>query len=271
MVKAIQRLLLIVLTPGAFLLLAYRPKVLHYYQKQIRDITLNHQNFIPRPLALHDPKYFTPWAASAIICTYLYKTKEIRQLFKTHDEVIQYCQREKIEMIDFKMVDLLGRWRHLTIPAKRFNLDTLKYGIGFDGSNYGYAPVEKSDMVFVPDVTTAVHDPFTEVPTLSMIGDVYVIAEPHNYQFDQYPRTIANKAEKYMQDTQIADEFRISPEFEFHVFDHINYQCLPHQSGFSIDAEQAIWNSGESEFHNLGYKIPLKSGYHITPPPGYSL
>jgi glutamine synthetase len=187
-------------------------------------------------------------------------------LFKTHDEVIQYCQREKIEMIDFKMVDLLGRWRHLTIPAKRFNLDTLKYGIGFDGSNYGYAPVEKSDMVFVPDVTTAVHDPFTEVPTLSMIGDVYVIAEPHNYQFDQYPRTIANKAEKYMQDTQIADEFRISPEFEFHVFDHINYQCLPHQSGFSIDAEQAIWNSGESEFHNLGYKIPLKGGYHITPP-----
>ena len=148
-------------------------------------------------------------------------------------------------MIDFKMIDLLGRWRHLTIPAKRFNLDTLKYGIGFDGSNYGYAPIEKSDMVFIPDITTAVHDPFNEVPTLSMIGDVYVIAEPHNYQFDQYPRTVANKAETYMQELQIADEIRIGPEFEFYVFDHIDYQCLPHKSGFSIDAEQAIWNGRE--------------------------
>ena len=187
-------------------------------------------------------------------------------MFKAYEEVIQYCQKQQIEMIDFKMIDLLGRWRHLTIPAKRFNLDTLKYGIGFDGSNYGYAPIEKSDMVFLPDITTAVHDPFTEVPTLSMIGDVYVIAEPHNYQFDQYPRTVANKAETYMQELQIADEIRIGPEFEFYVFDHIDYQCLPHKSGFSIDAEQAIWNGGESEYRNLGYKIPLKGGYHITPP-----
>nr|WP_243140246.1 type I glutamate--ammonia ligase [Candidatus Syntrophocurvum alkaliphilum] len=169
-------------------------------------------------------------------------------------------------MIDFKMIDLLGRWRHLTIPASRFTPDTLKYGIGFDGSNYGYAPIEKSDMVFIPDITTAVFDSFSEVPTLSMIGDVFIIAEPDNYPFDQYPRTIANKAEEYLTSTGIADEMIIGPEYEFHVFDNVSYECKPQQTNFSIDAEQAIWNSGETEYENLGYKIPRKGGYHIAPP-----
>lgn len=187
-------------------------------------------------------------------------------MFNSYEEVMDYCRKEQIKMIDFKMIDLLGRWRHLSIPTNRFTSDTFKYGIGFDGSNYGFAPIEKSDMVFIPDITTAVHDPFTEVPTLSMIGDVFIIAEPDNYRFDQDPRSIAFKAEEYMRALGIADEMRIGPEFEFHVFDHVTYECQPHRSGFSIDAEQAIWNSSENDFQNLGYKIPLKGGYHITPP-----
>lgn len=169
-------------------------------------------------------------------------------------------------MIDFKMIDLLGRWRHLSIPTARFTLDTLEYGIGFDGSNYGFAPVEKSDMVFIPDVTSAFFDPFTEVPTLSMIGDVFVIAEPNNYRFEQDPRTIANNAEEYMKSTGIADLMLIGPEFEFHVFDHVSYEISPNRTSFTIDAEQAIWNSKDNEHQNLGYKIPLKGGYHIAPP-----
>ena len=187
-------------------------------------------------------------------------------MFKSYDQVVEFCSENEIAMIDFKMIDLLGRWRHLSIPTGRFSLDTLKYGIGFDGSNYGFAPIEKSDMVFIPDITTTVYDPFTDVPTLSMIGDVFVIAEPDNYRFDQDPRNIALKAEEYMQATGIADEMRIGPEYEFHVFDHVSYECSPQKTGFSIDAEQAIWNSGENEFQNLGYKIPLKGGYHIAPP-----
>lgn len=187
-------------------------------------------------------------------------------MFKTYDEVMEFCKRENIQMIDFKMIDLIGRWRHLSIPVGRFKPDTLKYGIGFDGSNYGFAPVEKSDMVFIPDISTAVYDPFTEVPTLSMIGDVYVIAEPENYRFDQDPRTVAFKAEEYMKSTGIADEMRIGPEYEFYVFDHVSYEALPNKTGFRIDAEQAIWNSGNNEYQNLGYKIPLKGGYHIAAP-----
>ena len=177
-----------------------------------------------------------------------------------------YCAEHNVQMIDFKMIDLLGRWRHLSIPTSRFTPDTLKYGIGFDGSNYGFAPVEKSDMVFIPDISTAVFDPFTEVATLSMIGDVFVIAEPDNCRFDQDPRTVATRAEEYLQSTGIADEMRIGPEYEFHVFDHVSYECSPQKTGFTIDAEQAIWNSGENEYQNLGYKIPHKGGYHIAPP-----
>lgn len=187
-------------------------------------------------------------------------------MFTSYEEVMSFCREHSIKMIDFKMIDLSGRWRHLSIPTSRFTPETLQCGIGFDGSNYGYAVVEKSDMVFIPDITTTVFDPFTEVPTLSMIGDVYVIAQPENYRFDQDPRAIASKAEEYMKSTGIADEMKTGPEFEFYVFDHVSYECSPHKLGFSIDAEQAIWNSGETEFQNLGYKVPLKGGYHITPP-----
>ncbi len=187
-------------------------------------------------------------------------------MFNSFEEVIKFCKEKQIMMIDFKMIDLNGRWRHLTIPTNRFSQNTLTYGIGFDGSNYGFAPIEKSDMVFIPDITTAVFDPFSTIPTLSMIGDVYVIAEPNNYRFNQDPRSIAYHAEEYMKSLGIADEIKIGPEYEFHVFDHVTYECSPQRINFTIDAKQATWNSGDTDTPNLGYKIPTKGGYHITPP-----
>ena len=73
-------------------------------------------------------------------------------------------------MVDFKIVDINGQFRHVTIPASQFTVDTMKDGIGFDASNYGYAVVEKSDMVFIPDLDTAVMDPYCEISTLSITG-----------------------------------------------------------------------------------------------------
>lgn len=186
-------------------------------------------------------------------------------MFNHFEEVKGYCREQGIQMIDFKMIDLLGRWRHLTIPVERFSKETLENGIGFDGSNYGFAPVEKSDMVFIPDLSTAVSDPFVEVPTLSMIGDVYVIGNPHR-RFEQDPRIVARKAEEYMNSLGVADEMRIGPEFEFYVFDHISYEVKPNSTGFKIDTEQAEWNTCQDNHPNLGYKTPHKGGYHITPP-----
>ncbi|MCL2067959.1 MAG: type I glutamate--ammonia ligase [Treponema sp.] len=180
-------------------------------------------------------------------------------------DVKKFCTENSVKMADFLMIDLNGRWRHLTMPIDRFTEDTMKNGVGFDGSNYGFAPVEKSDMVFIPDLTTARLDPFAEIPTLSMIGDVYAIDVPDNRRFDQDPRNVAFHAEEYLRSTGIADTLIIGPEFEFHVFDHVSYAVHGHYSKFKVDTAQAEWNTGQ-ETDNLGYNIPLKGGYHITPP-----
>ncbi|MDD3349982.1 MAG: type I glutamate--ammonia ligase [Eubacteriales bacterium] len=185
-------------------------------------------------------------------------------MFKDVAQLKSYCDENNIQMIDFKMIDLFGRWRHLTIPAGRFNEDTMKRGIGFDGSNYGYAPVEKSDMVFIPDLSTAILEPFSEIRTISMIGDVFITDDPPR-PFDQYPRAVAQRAEQYMKSLGIADVMKTGPEFEFYVFDHISFETKPNRISVNIDAEQAEWNTGNDDY-NLGYKIPHHGGYHMTPP-----
>lgn len=187
-------------------------------------------------------------------------------MFSTVNEVQDFCKENGIQMIDFKMIDIYGRWRHVTIPVERFNDEVMKYGIGFDGSNYGYAPVEKSDMVFIPDLSSSHIDPFVDIPTLTMIGDVQVIDPDGNKPFDQYPRNVALRAEEYMRERNIADSILIGPEFEFHVLDHVSYECKPNKVAFNLDTAQAEWNSGLNTNNNLGYHVPVKGGYHITPP-----
>lgn len=186
-------------------------------------------------------------------------------MFKTLNEAKEFCLNHEIKMVDFMMIDLNGRWRHLTMPEARFTEDTLRNGIGFDGSNYGFAPVEKSDMVFIPNLSTAYVDKFAEVPTLAMIGDVFVIDLPNNRRFDQDPRNVAFHAEEYLKLSGIADEMRIGPEFEFHVFDHVSYSTSPNYTKFHIDTEQSEWNYA-NDGYNLGYKVPKKAGYHTAPP-----
>ena len=110
---------------------------------------------------------------------HLLNTEEI-QMAKTTKDILKLIEERGIKMVDFKMVDINGQYRHVTIPAENFSEDTMKSGIGFDASNYGYAVVEKSDMVFIPDPDTAVIDPFCEIPTLSMTGNAMIIDYPAN-------------------------------------------------------------------------------------------
>ena len=132
-------------------------------------------------------------------------------MFQNVQQIQDFIRQNGIAFLDFKMIDLRGRWKHLSIPAARFNEDIMTHGIGFDGSNYGYAQVERSDMVFLPDITTAVVDPFVKAPTLTMIGDVMVIDHPANRPFDQYPRNVAKSAIAHMQALGVADEMIIAP------------------------------------------------------------
>ncbi|MDY3869038.1 MAG: glutamine synthetase beta-grasp domain-containing protein, partial [Pyramidobacter sp.] len=186
-------------------------------------------------------------------------------MFTSLDQVQEFIAEQGIKMVDFKMIDLDGRWRHITIPAERFTEDTMKYGIGFDGSNYGYARVENSDMVFIPDLSTAAVDPFVKTPTLTMTGDVNIIDVPNNRPFSHYPRNVIRRAVEYMKETGIADEMIIGPEFEFHIFDRVSYQVTPQRMGYSVDTRQAEWHSAD-EGENNGYQVPYEGGYHITAP-----
>lgn len=182
---------------------------------------------------------------------------------KNVQDVMALIREQDIKMVDFKMVDINGQYRHVTIPAQHFNEETMVNGIGFDASNYGYAVVEKSDMVFIPDPDTAVIDPFCEIPTLSMTGNAMIIDYPNNRPLAQYPRNIVLAAEQYMKDSGIADTMLILPEFEFYLFDQIGWDVQPNVNGVQLDADQAHWNSG---VQGKGCIVPYQKAYHIAKP-----
>ena len=182
---------------------------------------------------------------------------------KNVKDIIRMIEENGIKMIDFKMVDINGQYRHVSIPAANFSEDTMKSGIGFDASNYGYAVVEKSDMVFIPDPDTAVIDPFCSIPTLSMTGNAMIIDTPENRPLPQYPRNIIKAAVAEMKKSGIADEMFILPEFEFYLFDKAGWQVSGSEISASIDAKQSYWNSATE---GLGVVVPKQKNYHIAKP-----
>ena len=192
-------------------------------------------------------------------------TDEMRCVYMatTARDIMDLIQKEDIKMVDFKIVDINGQFRHVTIPACHFNEDTMVNGIGFDASNYGYAVVEKSDMVYIPDLETAAIDPFCDIKTLSMIGNAMIIDYPENRPLAQYPRNIVAAAEKYMKDSGIADTMLILPEFEFYLFDQAAWTVENNQVGFTVDAAQAHWNSATEGTGNV---VPFQKHYHVAKP-----
>jgi len=182
---------------------------------------------------------------------------------KSVSEIISFIKENNIQMVDFKMVDINGQFRHVTIPAKNFSESTMTEGIGFDASNYGYAVVEKSDMVFIPDLDTAVVDPYCDIATLSITGNAMVIDYPENRPLDQYPRNIVLAAEQYMKDSGIADTMLILPEFEFHIFDQVGWSVQSDVIGVNVDTEQAYWNSASQ---GQGVVVPHQKHYHMAKP-----
>ena len=182
---------------------------------------------------------------------------------KSVKDILAMIEENGIQMVDFKMVDINGQYRHVTIPAQNFSEDTMVSGIGFDASNYGYAVVEKSDMVFIPDPDTAVIDPFCSVPTLSMTGNAMIIDSPENRPLAQYPRNIIKAAVEYMKNSGVADEMKILPEFEFYLFDNVTWNVAGRQIAVDVDAQQSYWNS---DVEGLGVVVPKQKNYHIAKP-----
>ncbi|OAA29755.1 glutamine synthetase [Kosmotoga arenicorallina S304] len=165
-----------------------------------------------------------------------------------------------VEFIDLKVVDIHGRLRHVTLPGNRLNETLFKEGVGFDASNFGFASVESSDMIMIPDPDTAFIDPFYDAKTLSLFCDVFLADtfEP----FDQYPRNVLKNAIKKLEEVGVKDAM-MAPELEFHIFESFGYNVDTNGSFYEVDVSEGFWNS--REFSNR-YIIDKKRGYHRTPP-----
>ena len=179
-------------------------------------------------------------------------------------EALEFAKKNRVQVVDLKFVDLIGTWQHFTIPASELTEDLFKDGSGLDGSSIrGWKAINNSDMLVVPDPATACLDPFTLVPTLSLIGNVVDPISRETYERD--PRFIAQKAEKYLQSTKIGDTSYWGPEAEFFIFDQARYDQTSHSGYYHIDSDEGVWNMGQDGV-NLGGKIRHKEGYFPVPP-----
>lgn len=180
-------------------------------------------------------------------------------------EVIQFVQEKKLQIVDLKFVDLPGLWQHFSIPATELGEDLFSEGIGFDGSSIrGFQKIHESDMLLFPDPDSAIVDPACEVPTLSLICNVKDPTTGESYSRD--PRYVAQKAEKYLKSTKIADISYWGPELEHFIFNSIRFDQNSHSAYYFVDSEEGIWNSGNGAGNNLGYRPRYKEGYFPTPP-----
>jgi glutamine synthetase len=151
------------------------------------------------------------------------------------------------------------------VPTSELEESLFEDGLGFDGSSIrGWQAINNSDMIVIPDPTTAMMDPFMKVPTLSLLCNIADPITKEKYSRD--PRYIAQKAEAYLNSTGLGDTGYFGPEAEFFIFDDIRYQNDSNQSFYAVDSEEGIWNSGRDEEPNLGYKPRHKEGYFPVSP-----
>ncbi|MEP9399462.1 type I glutamate--ammonia ligase [Mesorhizobium sp. KR2-14] len=179
------------------------------------------------------------------------------------DDVLRVIKDENIEMVDLRFVDLPGLWQHFSVPPKTIGPDSFTEGVGFDGSSIrGFQEIQESDMLVVPDPTTAFLDPFTEVPTLVLICN---IMDPTNtLPYSRDARFIAQKAETHLKATGIGDVAYFGPELEFFVFNEVHYDQGTNYGYYDIDAVEANW-TGRAGL-GLGHKLRPKEGYFPVPP-----
>jgi glutamine synthetase len=183
----------------------------------------------------------------------------------TIEKLSQLAKDHQAEFLDLKFCDLPGRWHHLTLPISSLGSELFKSGVGVDGSSLaGFSRIERGDMILLPDPATAFVDPFFERPTLSLIGDVMESGDQIR-PYSRNPRRVASDAASYLGKTVKGASSILGPEFEFYIFDRVDFSQRPEHAFYRLNAEEAFWNSGLEE-GSLAYRIPYKRGYHVTPP-----
>ena len=183
----------------------------------------------------------------------------------TPKEVIGFAKKNDVDMVDIKFTDLLGTWQHFSVPVGVLEESLFEDGLGFDGSSVrGWQAIDASDMLVIPDPATARMDPFTQIPTLSLLCNIVDPITKEKYSRD--PRNIAQKAEAYLNSTSLGDVAYFGPEAEFFIFDDVRYGSSPNSSSYFVDSVEAAWNSNKDEGPNLAHKLRHKEGYFPVSP-----
>jgi glutamine synthetase len=182
------------------------------------------------------------------------------------EKALKMIKENDVKFVDFRFCDTRGKEQHVTFPAHTIDEDTFEDGNMFDGSSVaGWKGINESDMILMPDASTAVIDPFYDDSTLILRCD---IIEPNDMQgYERDPRSIAKRAETYMTSTGIADTAYFGPENEFFVFDDVRWNSDMGSCSYKIDSEEAGWNSEKVyEDGNIGHRPGVKGGYFPVPP-----
>ncbi len=184
----------------------------------------------------------------------------------TPHDVLRRIADEDIKFLDLRFCDLFGQMQHFSIPAATIGESFFTEGIAFDGCSIrGFQSIEKSDMLLIPDLSSLCVDPFRARKTLILNSFVHDPATGDPFSRD--PRNIARKAERYLQDSGIADRAYFGPEPEFHIFDSVRFGEDVNASFHQLDSAEGWWNTGrEEEGGNLGYRIRPKEGYSPVSP-----
>src|ERR1044071_331973 len=174
----------------------------------------------------------------------------------TPKDVLKTAKEKGAKIVDLRFIDLPGLWQHFSIPVSELSEGIFEDGLGFDGSSIrGFQTIDESDMLLMPDATTAQMDPFTAVPTLVLICNVKDPITGKAYTRD--PRYIAQKAEAYVKKAGVADTVYIGPELEFFFFDSIRFDQTYNAGYYFIDSEAGAWSrdkEGRETTHTLGNK-----------------
>ncbi len=182
----------------------------------------------------------------------------------TPPEVLDFARTNDVRELDLRFTDIPGLMQHISYPISMLDEGAFEDGFGIDGSSIrGWAAINESDMLILPDASTAFLDPFNETRTLVMLGDVVDPITRQHYERD--PRWIAKKAELYLNNSGVADTAYFGAEAEFFIFDNVRFDQNQHSGFYFIDAEEGRWNSGRTE-NNLGYRPRYKEGYFPVPP-----
>ena len=177
------------------------------------------------------------------------------------EKILKTIEEKGYKFVDLRFCDTMGKEQHVSLPVAAVDEDLFEEGKMFDGSSIsGWKGINESDMVLMPDISTAIKDPFAEHKTMIIRCDVL---EPNTMEgYNRCPRSLAKRAEAYLKASGIADTAFFGPEPEFFVFDDVRFDVDMHGCSYRVDSEEGAWNTGaEYEGGNIGHRPGVKGGY----------